>query len=615
MNFNLLNLTLFRPRCIGFARRRVGRGGRIILDRASSSYDDVWSKLDFTILDNENTFKSATATAALTDRLTATANIVNDKTLLSNSNNNNDNISELNQSAVTTVSSSVLQQTNHFNNNLNNNNTNNNNSSNIVIKSENSKPTENNNVSNTNSNDDQSRVTTSSADHHQHHHNQKLDDFEQLLDSANASSNIINKNLVCKRSNNDIKVNSDGFHLNKTISASNSSISEISSNKSVLNSFNNPPDTNTTATPAVTTTTLTTGISSTNSASSALEFDFSPPVIAAVAATSTAITSSQFLVENENDFMYRDILDEIRDNEWLHFQPLSPPLSDTFEFESDFSLNVERKFAVELQLLDAENASSSNHETENTNCTSYLTQPMTFNCHNNSIEIHKTTTDLISDGIVSIKTEPMDEETKEDVQMTNCVDGVVDGGNDAEDEFSVLLNNLDYTKSLFDSPQIGCSEFKLINEKSLINKMNLSDAMETESSQLTSEIAIKMENDEQQNINSITPIAAVKDAPIAELQSHNYVLQYGSPVSTPPIIVQNDNVKYTTSNLNASITGSTKLIPQQFVNAGNTIISASASPSQQNKMQSIVYDNNTFVLTTTAPRKQLNGPADRGSKK
>ncbi|CAH1116786.1 unnamed protein product [Phaedon cochleariae] len=36
-------------RCIGFARRRVGRGGRIILDRISTNYDDFWRTLDFSI--------------------------------------------------------------------------------------------------------------------------------------------------------------------------------------------------------------------------------------------------------------------------------------------------------------------------------------------------------------------------------------------------------------------------------------------------------------------------------------------------------------------------------------------------------------------------------------
>lgn len=41
----------FRPRCIGFARRRVGRGGRIILDRVSTNLDEFWANLDYTIFD------------------------------------------------------------------------------------------------------------------------------------------------------------------------------------------------------------------------------------------------------------------------------------------------------------------------------------------------------------------------------------------------------------------------------------------------------------------------------------------------------------------------------------------------------------------------------------
>ncbi len=38
-------------RCLGMVRRRVGRGGRIILDRAfSTNHDDFWRSLDFTVL-------------------------------------------------------------------------------------------------------------------------------------------------------------------------------------------------------------------------------------------------------------------------------------------------------------------------------------------------------------------------------------------------------------------------------------------------------------------------------------------------------------------------------------------------------------------------------------
>ncbi|XP_056632876.1 enhancer of polycomb homolog 1 [Diorhabda sublineata] len=50
--FTLTSLSNPR-RCIGFARRRVGRGGRIILDRISTNYDDFWRTLDFSITEPE----------------------------------------------------------------------------------------------------------------------------------------------------------------------------------------------------------------------------------------------------------------------------------------------------------------------------------------------------------------------------------------------------------------------------------------------------------------------------------------------------------------------------------------------------------------------------------
>lgn len=42
-------------RCIGFARRRVGRGGRVILDRLTTDLDDFWRTLDFTIYEPNRT--------------------------------------------------------------------------------------------------------------------------------------------------------------------------------------------------------------------------------------------------------------------------------------------------------------------------------------------------------------------------------------------------------------------------------------------------------------------------------------------------------------------------------------------------------------------------------
>lgn len=39
-----------KPRCIGFARRRIGRGGRVLMDRAWTPLDDCWSQLDINTL-------------------------------------------------------------------------------------------------------------------------------------------------------------------------------------------------------------------------------------------------------------------------------------------------------------------------------------------------------------------------------------------------------------------------------------------------------------------------------------------------------------------------------------------------------------------------------------
>ncbi|XP_064470691.1 enhancer of polycomb homolog 1-like [Ornithodoros turicata] len=45
----LTTITMPRPQCIGFARRRIGRGGRILLDRAWTPLDDYWPDLDVSL--------------------------------------------------------------------------------------------------------------------------------------------------------------------------------------------------------------------------------------------------------------------------------------------------------------------------------------------------------------------------------------------------------------------------------------------------------------------------------------------------------------------------------------------------------------------------------------
>ena len=44
--YSLTSLSTPRAHCIGFARRRMGRGGRYVLDRAYTDHDDLWRSLD-----------------------------------------------------------------------------------------------------------------------------------------------------------------------------------------------------------------------------------------------------------------------------------------------------------------------------------------------------------------------------------------------------------------------------------------------------------------------------------------------------------------------------------------------------------------------------------------
>lgn len=57
--FTLTSLSNPR-RCIGFARRRMGRGGRVILDRISTDYDDLWRTLDFSIVEPQKNTEPST---------------------------------------------------------------------------------------------------------------------------------------------------------------------------------------------------------------------------------------------------------------------------------------------------------------------------------------------------------------------------------------------------------------------------------------------------------------------------------------------------------------------------------------------------------------------------
>jgi hypothetical protein len=628
-----------------------------LLDRVSSNYDDIWSKLDFTIFDNEkslDTHEQSNSTSNDTCKI-LNQPAINSVNLLEMSNNNNSNNNNNNSNW-----SSKPSLNEHFNNN-------------IVIKSENSKSitdasddnklikVTSTSLSSLSSRLEKSSSVTSSD-------GQKLDDFEQLLDNANASSNIINKNLVCKKSND---ISNDGLFHNATKAiVNNLSSSEIlNKNVSVLNSSLNNPDTTSICVSSSSTNFDSNNSNTNHKVGSDVEMTLSSTCVE-IASTSSIAATTTTNNENLNSFnseqdIYKDLMEEIRDD-WLHFRPATPEMDD-FIFDSDV-INDTKKFNVELQLLE----DSNKNETENittittppTNCidNTYLTQPMTFNCHNNSLDIHtnslydtsnltNATTTTTTTNTVNIKTEPIERDfeysneqattssSSSSLLLSHTKDGEIYNLT-ADDEkylndnklISSMLNNVDFSDLLVckSNYQLGCSNFKLFNETIKQPLSNQLENMSSDSSVANSNsnnVVLKTENDIVDNdIQSISSSSTnvtqptsivIREAPIAELQSHNYVLQYGSPVSSNSEM-SNNATKYVNSSINnTTITNSANLIQQQFVTTGNSLISSSTSSpqqqqqQQQQKMQSFVYDNNAYVLTTTSAKKQMNGPADR----
>lgn len=65
--FNPVFIRTPAARCIGLARRRVGRGGRVILDRIGAPLDDLWRDLDVTVLERERYFRPKTPPNSFSD--------------------------------------------------------------------------------------------------------------------------------------------------------------------------------------------------------------------------------------------------------------------------------------------------------------------------------------------------------------------------------------------------------------------------------------------------------------------------------------------------------------------------------------------------------------------
>lgn len=564
----------------------MGRGGRILLDRASSNYDHVWSRLDYTIFE--------TQTTDLDSRLPG---IIETKLLDSAA----ERVLSVDDSSEKVFLQNPPIQNNHHNNN-------------IVIKSENSKNQE--------TSDDQTEKLTH-GEKSRSLNNQKLDDFEQLLDSASASSNIINKKLVCK---NNSDISAESFMLKSSGSSSLSQNELFNKNISVglLNSFNCEASSS--------------GVSSTNGS---LSFNLTNMLTQTNTGESGVHELTKQTTENDDeeddlehttypsheDF-YTNLMDEIK-SEWLHFRPKTPPIRsspiDDLLFDSDL-IDKTKKFAVELQMLDdGYKETEMNSYIDNI----YISQPMSFNFTNKHILLND---DSMQENIINVKTEPTDKDydfteepstngdelsAKPLVEQDAVKKLLEKYQNDVAQDGSleIDMDAIDFDECFSNNEPLGCSSFKLLNED-FTKKFTQgnADAMFNNKIGDAYEATIKNENPDypvELSMNSLQSVAIAKEAPIAELQSHNYVLQYGSPVTSNTVTLNPNSTNMLSCNpsVDSVMSPATTLFQQQFINSGNSMISA--QQSQQNKLQPIVYDSNTIVLAAAPTRKQLNGPTDR----
>ena len=328
---------------------------------------------------------------------------------------------------------------------------------NLVIKSENSK---NNEI-----NEDQTVTMTIG-------NNQKLDDFEQLLDSASASSNIINKKLVC-RNNSDIS--DDSFIMKST-----SSVDQLHKNASVVISEASSS-----------------GVSSTNGSLDPINVaePNKTPIDDDDDASQSTICSSHA----PEDF-YMNFIEEIK-NDWLHFRPKTPPPSPLHDviFDSDLTDST-KKFAIELQMLDEPELNGYEG--------SYLSQPMSFNFGNKHILLSNET----ESSMVTVKTEPMDdmeisiEEPKPSVEQ-EAVRKLLEKYQDdvAHDEsLAVDVTDFNFDECMAPVGMIGCSEFKLTTDNLTLKAPKEEDK--------SNHLAVKTE------VNNFVANSGLlaKEAPIAE---------------------------------------------------------------------------------------------------
>lgn len=234
---------------------------------------------------------------------------------------------------------------------------------------------------------------------------------------------------------------------------------------------------------------------------------------------------------------------------------------------------------------------------------------MSFNFCNKFLVLN----DEAQENSTTIKTEPIEfmDEGNDDTSLKQSVENDAvkkllekyqrDLENEDSSEFDV--NDIDFDECLTQSDPVGCSKFMLLND-------DLMTELSSESKVSDGGVTVKSELGELIAVNPAQHSTILKEAPIAELQSHNYVLQYGSPATSNTVTLSSISNNTNLLSNDSGMTPATTLFQQQFINSGNTIIS---QQTQQNKLP-IVYDSNTIVLAAAPSRKQLNGPTDRNCK-
>lgn len=316
-----------RPRCIGFARRRIGRGGRVILDRISTDMDDYWASLDYTIYDSDKTvstkkLKNSNCEMMTNDSSSIVVALKTDIDDISSSLKHNKNISE--QIVGTRTNN------NHFNNVINN---------------------------------DKLSVDMMMQDTIVGIKKEIIDnEFDKILLSNNSVNNFYSNNNSVTNVLRDSKLKNENNLSQNSSSGISSMISSLTSTSMVSSNisgdFNN--------------TTTTSTILNKQNSQQIENLENSKPTVTNELLINNSICEeniplaklNHLLNDDDNEIKYNNSMDlfyeDIQKN-WLHFRPktpepsLSPPLEDIPQYLETTPL------CVELQTLGSKSISNNLH--------------------------------------------------------------------------------------------------------------------------------------------------------------------------------------------------------------------------------------------------------------